>query len=71
MKTIVVFLVVTLLTRSFDVCLGNTGARTFTDDRGVTHTFEGKPTFTTSAHTAVAFYHLGMDIHNQLFPPEH
>lgn len=34
-------------------------ARTFVDDRGVTHEINGKPTIVTFSHTAVTLSHFG------------
>jgi hypothetical protein len=39
--------------------LSSAVARTFVDDRGVTHEINGKPTFVTFAHTAVTLSHFG------------
>lgn len=37
-------------------------ARTFVDDRGVTHEINGKPTIVAFTHTAVAMSHFGTSI---------
>ncbi|GAX17669.1 hypothetical protein FisN_10Lu386 [Fistulifera solaris] len=37
-------------------------ARSFTDDRGITHEFTGKPTIVTFAHTAVTLSHFGLGL---------
>jgi hypothetical protein len=34
--------------------------RTFTDDLGVTHTFEGKPKIVAWSYLAISLFHLGM-----------